>query len=78
MRSVPDVVGTGLDEPTLVGENHDLGPVPETKFGEDVGDVRLDGGGADEQIFGDLGIALAPSHCHDDLTLPVGETAEAV
>jgi len=32
---VPDVVGTGLDEPSLVGENHDLGPVPETKFGED-------------------------------------------
>ena len=41
------------------GERSQLGTGPDADLGEDVGDVGLDGGGPDEEPFGDLGIGEA-------------------
>ena len=45
-----------LHEPGFVGEDDGLGSVVEVKLGEDAGDVGLDGGVADEELAGDVGV----------------------
>jgi hypothetical protein len=52
---VTNVAGAGLDEPALVGEDHELGAVAQAELGEDARQVRLDGRRSDEQALGDLG-----------------------
>jgi glucans biosynthesis protein C len=75
--SVPDVAGAGLDQPALVGEDHQLGPVAQAELGEDARHVRLDGRRSDEQALGDLGVAGPPGDGDHHLALPVGEPLEA-
>ena len=40
----------------FVGEDYGLGAITQAKLGRGVGEVRLDGGLADEQGRGDLGV----------------------
>jgi hypothetical protein len=60
----------------LIGEHHRLDPVAELELGQQVGDVALDGGVADEQLGGDLGIGQAPGDELEDLLLAVGEPGD--
>ena len=50
-----------LEEARLVGEHDRLDAVAEVELLEDVGDVRLDGRVADEELLGDLGVGEAPA-----------------
>ncbi len=47
---------TWLDESGFVGEDDGLGAVVEVELGEDACDVRFDGGVADDEFAGDLGV----------------------
>jgi hypothetical protein len=63
----------GDDEAALIGDDHQLGPVPGVELGEDPRHVRLAGQRADEQPGGDLGVGQAASDQREDLQLPRGE-----
>jgi hypothetical protein len=58
----------------LVGVDGDLHPVPQAELGEDAGDVALDGGLAEVEPGGELGVRQAPGHQPDDAEFPFGET----
>jgi hypothetical protein len=60
----------------LVGEYDCLDAVSEVEFLEDVGDVRLDGRVADEELFGDLGVGEAPCDQAEYFEFAVGELVE--
>jgi hypothetical protein len=63
----------GNDEPALVGENHQLGPVPGVELGEDARHMRLAGESADLQQSTDLGVGQPTGDQFDDLDLPGGQ-----
>src|SRR5882724_1058875 len=63
----------GYDQPALVGDDHQLGPVPGIQLGQDPRYVRLAGQRADEQPGGDLGVGKAGGDQREDLQLPRGE-----
>lgn len=46
----------------LVGPYHELGAVAGRKFEQEVGDVSLDGGFADDEIGSDFGVGAATGH----------------
>ena len=50
------LVAARLDEAGLVGEDDGLGAVVEVELGEDACDVGFDGGFADDEFAGDLGV----------------------
>ena len=52
-----DVEVAGLDKSTLVGEDHDLGAVPQAKLCENARHVRLHRSRADDELLADLGVA---------------------
>ena len=52
-------MSVGLEQPGLVGEHDGLDAVAQVELLEDVGDVRLDGRLADEQLLPDLGVREA-------------------
>src|SRR5687767_1365765 len=54
-----ELVAPGEDEPRLVCEDDRLDAVAQLELHENVGDVRLHGCLADEQLFGDLGVGKA-------------------
>ena len=59
---VPAASRSGLlrsDQPGLVGEDDCLDPVAEAELAEQAGDVAFDGGFADEQPLGELGVGQA-------------------
>ena len=56
LRAVPGLGAAGLDKAGFVGENDGLRAVVEVKFEEDACDVRLDGGVADDEFAGDVGV----------------------
>ena len=45
-----------LDEVFASGEGGGFGPVADAELGDQVGDVGLDGAGADEEGFGDFAV----------------------
>jgi hypothetical protein len=47
---------TGPDDAMFVGVDGDLDAVAQAEFGEDAGDVALDGGLAELEPGGDLGV----------------------
>jgi hypothetical protein len=49
------------DDAVLVGVDGDPDPVPQAQLGEDADDVALDGGLAEEEAAGDLGVGQALS-----------------
>jgi hypothetical protein len=58
---------SGAYEAGLVREHHGLDPVPELQLGQQVGHVALDGGVADDQLGGDLGVGKASGDELEDL-----------
>ena len=48
-----------MDEAGFVGEDDGLGAVVEVELGEDACDVGLDGGVADDELAGDVGVGEA-------------------
>ena len=57
----------------LVGVDGNLHPVPQGELGEDAGDVALDGGLAQVEGGGDLGVGLALGHEPHDAEFPLAE-----
>jgi hypothetical protein len=59
------------DDAVLVGVDGDPDPVPQAQLGEDADDVALDGGLAEEEAAGDLGVgqALTDSPCFSMMLL---------
>src|SRR5947207_1839239 len=53
------LVPARLDEAALVGHDNRLRSVVEVEFGEDACDVRFDGGVADDEFAGDVGVGEA-------------------
>ena len=53
---------TGPDDAVFVGVDGDLHPVAQIELGEDAGDVALDGGLAEIEPGGDLGVRQALGH----------------
>src|SRR5262249_2399359 len=60
----------------VVGEQGDLGPVSELQLGQDVGDVRLDGGHAQVELGGDLRVRVAVRDGEDDVVLTGAQGAQ--
>jgi len=58
-----------LDQTGLVGEHDELHPVAQRELQQDVGDVRLDGGVADDELLRDLGVREAARDQSEDLLL---------
>ena len=56
-------------EAGVVGEQRNLGPVPQAQLGQDVGDVRLDGGHAHVEPGSDLGVGVTVGDGEDDVVL---------
>lgn len=71
-------MGPGEDEAGLVGQHDCLDTVAEAEFGQHAADVRLDGGLAEVELGGDLGIGEAPGEAEQYVALPVGEVTEHV
>ena len=67
----------GHDQPALVGDHHQLGPVARRQLGEDPADVRLGGGRAEAQPAGDLGVgqALGDQRQHLDARAAVSRSS---
>ena len=61
------------DQPALVGERHGLHPVAQVQLGEHPRQVRLDGGLAQEQLGGDLGVGQPAGHQAQHVGLAVGQ-----
>jgi membrane protease YdiL (CAAX protease family) len=61
-RGIAAVSPAGPDQPALVGERHGLHPVAQVQLGEHPGQVRLDGGLAQEQLGGDLRVGQPAGH----------------
>jgi hypothetical protein len=59
--------------PLRYGLDGCLGAVVEVEFGEDAGDVVVDGVGAERQLAGDLVIVLAAGELAEDLKFAFGE-----
>jgi hypothetical protein len=57
------------------GECYGVGSVVGVEGSVCLGEVSLDGGGADAEGFADLGVAVALCGEAEDLPLPVGEVA---
>ena len=66
----------GVCEACLVGEDDCLDAVSEVELLEDVGDVRLDGGFADEELFADLCVRQAAGDQTKYLEFALGEVVE--
>jgi hypothetical protein len=66
----------GLEDPGLVGEHDGLDAVAKIQLLEDVRDVRLDGGLADEELFSDLGVRHASRHQAKDVAFSLTEIGE--
>jgi hypothetical protein len=64
---------TGPDDAVLVGVDGDLHPVAQIEFGEDAGDVALDGGLAEAEPGGDLGVGQALGDQPDDVEFAFAE-----
>src|ERR1700744_671035 len=58
----------------FVGVDGDLYPVPQAELGQDARDVALDGGLAEVEPGGDLGVRPALGHEADDPEFPFAET----
>jgi hypothetical protein len=65
------------DDAVLVGEDGDLHPVAQAEPGEDAGDVALDGGLAEVETSGDLGVRQALRHQPHHAEFPFAEAAGA-
>ena len=71
-------LAAGAHQPRFVGDDDRLGAVPEIELGQDRRDVRLDGGLADDELFGDLGIAHATREKSEDLGLARSQPPEGL
>ena len=61
------------DDAMFVGVDGNLHPVPQAELGEDAGDVALDGGLAEVEPGGDLGVRQALGHEPHDAEFPFAE-----
>src|SRR5579872_2268025 len=66
----------GADQARLVGEHDRLNAVPELQLRENVRHVRLDGGLAERQLRGELGVAQAAGEQPQHLKLPGGQARQ--
>ena len=66
------------DPSGFVGPDHDFYPISGLKFGHQAGDVSLDSALADEELFGDLGVGLAPGDFGEDFLLTFGERVDGL
>src|SRR5215211_4103537 len=66
----------GVEEAGLVREHDRLDPVSEVELHQDMGDVGLHGGVADEELPPDLGVRQASRNQPEHLELTLGELAE--
>ena len=65
-----------LDEASFVGGDHSLDTVTAAELHQDVPDVGLDGGFAEEKPPGDLAVRQAAGYLDEDLRLPRGEVGQ--
>ena len=63
-------------EACFVGGDDGLGAVTAAEFEQDVADVGLDGGFAEEEPSGDLAVGQAPGDVDEDLGLSGGEVGQ--
>ena len=75
-RASSTFAAAGLDEASLVGEHDGLGAVVEVELGEDACDVRLDGGVADDEFAGDVGVREAAGDEPQHFELARGQLGE--
>lgn len=61
------------DDAVLQSQGHGFGAAGHPQFGQDVADVGFDGGGAEDQPPGDLGIVQALDHQGKNFTLALGQ-----
>ena len=66
----------GRDDPALVREHDGLHPVAQIELQEHAADVALDGGLADHEVFGDLGVGEAARHELEHFALAGREPVE--
>ena len=71
-RPVLLAVMAGLDESGLVGGDDGLYPVAAAQLRQDVADVGLDGGFAEEELAGDFAVGQAAGDLDEILGLPGG------
>ena len=64
---------TGPDDALLVGVDGDLDAIAQIELGQDAGDVALDGGLAEVEPGGDLGVRQALGHQPHDAELAFAE-----
>ena len=58
----------------MPGQGHGLGPATHAQLGEDAAHVELDGGDADHEPLGDLGVGKPFGHQGQHLLFPVRES----
>ena len=67
------VVRSRQDQPGLVDEDDGLDPVADTELAQQARDVAFDGGLADEEPAGELGVGQAAGEQPQDLGFPAGQ-----
>lgn len=72
-RLVLSAVVAGLDESGFVGGDDGLYPVAAAQLHQDVADVGLDGGFAEEELAGDLAVGQAAGDLGENLGLSGGQ-----
>jgi hypothetical protein len=65
-----------VDEAGFVGKDDGLGAVVEVEFGVDSGGMGLDGGVADVEVVGDVGVREAAGDEVEDFEFAWGEVGE--
>ena len=65
-----------LDQACFVGSDDGLRAVTAAEFHQDVADIGLDSGFAEEEPFGDLAVGQAPRDLDEDLGLSRGEVGQ--
>ncbi len=65
-----------LDDAGLVGQDDGLDPVAQAELGQQVAHVRFDGGLADDEVGGYLGVGEAAGEPQQDVVFPGGQRGQ--